>query len=43
MFTYTVIKKRCGSFKCQYLLIYCTDINEFGVIEQVRGLSFLTD
>jgi hypothetical protein len=33
---YLVIMKRHGNFKCQYLLIYCTDSNEFGVIEHVR-------
>jgi hypothetical protein len=35
------LKKRHGSFKCQDLLKYCTDINESGITEQVSGESLL--
>jgi hypothetical protein len=38
---YRVVEKRHGSFKCQFLLKYCTDINEFGVVEHVRSGSVL--
>jgi hypothetical protein len=34
-------QKRLGSFKCLYLLIYCTNINEFCVIEHVKFGSLL--
>lgn len=37
-----VIRKRCCSFKCQYLLNNCTDINESSVTEHARDWRFLT-